>query len=613
LGAPGTLLQSTQLDAGDTHFTLRWGGHRMPASPAANGWQRAFAVLGTFALIIFALWSAKQVFVVLALAILFSFVLQPLVAALQKLGLGRVVAVVTTVSVAFALVAALGWLCSAQMKGIVADWPQTYQPRIEQKIREIDPWADQDFLVTQLRGLATEVFDVALPAAIAFMENLAAAVFVVILVVFMLLRREELRNRLIRLFGQERRTVVTTKALDEAAQRISRFLLVQVSLNAAFGLIIGLTALLLRLPYAPLWGFLAAVARFIPYVGTWVALLLPAVFSLATSDSWFQTVMLVGVYTAVEVVTANVVEPLLYGRTVGLSPIALLVAAVFWAWLWGPIGLLLSTPMTLCLFVLGRYVPQLQFFEILLGEEPGLDPAVGFYQRLLARDRDEACDLLEEQLQHAPPEQVYDRLLIPALALAKRDFELGDLGEEDKAFIIEATADVIHDLASNPVIHEEPGELNSTEKGPRFVHGLGFPAKDEFDELALLMFRHVMENAGAQIETISAHALAAELLSAIDKVRPAFVFVAALAPGGLTEARYLCKRVRTRFADLPILLGRWGPTDDLDRSRNRLVSAGASAVSANLSQSRERAVPLVQAAAHSRAPRHEELAGTAHQ
>lgn len=578
----------------------------MPANPPPSGWQRTFSILGTFALVVLALWWAKPFFIVLALALLLAFALQPIVWRLERHSFRRVPAVVLSVAVAFALLAGLGWLFTAQIKSMMADWPQ-YKVAIEQRVRDIDPWRDgsgNEYLLDQIKNIGGQVIETALPAALAFMENLMTAVFVTILVVFLLLRREDLRNRFIRLLGHDRRTVLTTRALDEAAWRIGRFLLAQAVINASFGLILGIAMVVIGLPYAPLWGFLAAIVRFVPYVGTWIGLLLPALFSLATAPSWAQPVEIVAVFVILEVVTANLVEPIFFGLSAGVSPVALLVAAVFWGWLWGPIGLILSTPMTVCLYVLGRYVPQLDFFEVLLGDEPALEPSVNFYQRLLARDRDEATDVIEEEARDRPIAEVCDSVLLPALTLAKRDFERGELAEDDKQAVLETTHSLATELGefeaivSKPVpAVEEPVGTAARQARPK-VPVVALPAADEFDELALTLVRPLLERPGAQVEMLSAKSLSAEMAERVEHESPAFVFVAALAPGGLAQARYLCKRLRARFPDLKILVGRWGAGDGFEQAKERLTAAGASLVGATLAQSLEQAVPLVQHAAH---------------
>ena len=243
---------------------------------------------------------------------------------------------------------------------------------------------------------------------------------------------------------------VATKAIDEAAERISHYLLMQSVINGTFGAAVALGLFLIGLPYAVLWGFLAAVLRFIPYVGAWVAALMPLTLALAVFQGWQQPLFVLALFAALEPLIFLVVEPVLYGRGTGVSDVALLVAAFFWTWLWGPVGLLLATPLTVCLVVLGKYVPDLGFLGVLLGEAPELEPHVAYYQRLLAEDEDEAARIVEEYVRTSPPDQVYDAVLLPALKSVKRDRGRGVLTEEDARFIVNRTREIVEELELPP-------------------------------------------------------------------------------------------------------------------------------------------------------------------
>jgi hypothetical protein len=275
-----------------------------------------------------------------------------------------------------------------------------------------------------------------------------------VLVIFMLLKREDLRNRLLRLVGHGRLTV-TTKAVDDAGQRISRFLLMQALINGTFGLSLAVGLFLIGVEYAFLWGFLAAILRYIPYLGTWIAAILPITLSLAMFEGWLQPLLVMALFLVIELICNNVLEPRLFGRSMGVSEVALLVVAAFWAFLWGPIGLVLSNPLTVCLVVLGKYVPQLEFFDVLLGDEPALDADVSFYQRLLARDQDEATEIVLTHVQTLGPEQVYDALLVKALCHVRRDREQDQLTDFDEEFILRATGEIVEDLSER---HARPTE-----------------------------------------------------------------------------------------------------------------------------------------------------------
>jgi hypothetical protein len=336
--------------------------------------------------------------------------------------------------------------------------------------------------------------------------------------------------------------------------------------------------------------------RFIPYIGTWIILGLPFLFSVATSEGWLQPLELVTLFLILELVTANLFEPLFFGMSIGVSPLFLLVAAIFWGWLWGPIGFLLSTPMTVCLYVLGRYVPHLEFLEVLLGEEPVLDGSINYYQRLLARDHDEAAEVIEQALEKQSLDQVFDTVFLPALILTRQDRERGELEEADVQYILKSTRRLINDLS-----YLEPG----SDAGPpppstasSEITILICPAQDEIDETAALMFQRMVERARIRVEIASTTMLASEVMTKIEEEHLALIFIASLPPGGLAQTRYLCKRLRARFPSLRIAVGRWGIMEDVDAVRERLQLAGANLVETTLSEARGQVVPLAQSLAH---------------
>ena len=401
------------------------------------------------------------------------------------------------------------------------------------------------------------------------LEYLGELALAIILVVFMLLKREELRNRLIRLAGQGR-IVVATKFVDEAAQRVSRFLLMQAIVNGTFGLIFGLGLLLIGVKYALLWGFVGAMLRYLPYIGPYLAVTFPISLSLAMSEGWGATAMVIGLFLALELIIANFIEPRLYGQSMGVSEIALLVSAAFWAFLWGPIGLVLSSPLTVCLVVLGRYIPQLEFLAVLLGDEPALDTHISFYQRLLARDQDEAEDLVLDRVKElGSPEPIYDEMLLPALSALKRTRLRGDITEDDERYALQAIHEIVEDLEHRQIAPLADGRGEDGSRPPAAAETpaepaipiFGCPAHDAEDRLALEMLEQVLDPARWSLELIAPETLTAELLDLVEERQPALVCIAAIPPGGLAHTRYLCKRLRTRFPDLRILVGRWGLTE----------------------------------------------------
>ena len=579
----------------------------MAAEPPTTSLQRFLIVLASLVLIVGSLYLAQKVLIPLILAVLLTFVLSPLVLALQRRGLKRVPAVLMVALLAFLFLAGIGWAVASQVQGLAGELPR-HKDTISNKLTALWGSGEGTFgtllhmvqeIVADLQRLAQPdaadqtpvVVQAEKPAFLgsitgmvgSLVEGLATTGLVVVLVIFMLLMREDLRNRVLRLIGRGRLTH-TTKAIDDATQRISRFLFMQSVINVAFGILLGLGLALIGVPYALLWGFLAAVLRYIPYLGTWVAMTLPLIYSVAVFPGWLQPLAALGVFVALELLTANVLEPLLLGRSTGISPVALLTAAAFWTWLWGPIGLILSTPLTTCLVVLGKYVPQLEFLDILLGDERVLETKVRFYQRLLAHDQDEALDLVEDYLERHPLEELFENVLLPALIFARLDRDRGELSPDEEHFILQVIREILDDLPAS----EEDEEQDQ----PRLLI-YGCPARDEGDELALHMLRMLLEPSGCRVQVLSARMLSAEVVARMRKEVPALVCLAALPPGGLAQARYLCKRLRAQAADLKIAVGRWHHQGEDEKAHHRLEAAGANYVATSLRESRDQVLSLL--------------------
>jgi len=379
-------------------------------------------------------------------------------------------------------------------------------------------------------------------------KPVGTAGIVLILVIFMLAQREDLRNRLIRLAGRGRLTV-TTRTLDEATRQISRFLFSQTLINAAFGLFVAVGLLLIGIPYALLWGVTAAILRFVPYLGTTLAMLLVAGLAFVGSEGWAPTVETLVLFCGAGLV-AYVLDPIVNGTRTGTSSFALLVSAIFWTWLWGPIGLLLSTPIAVCLVAIGKHVPEMEFLTVLLSDEPALNAADSFYQRLLAGDEDEAGEILEQQSDKTARDVVFDRVVVPALLLAERDRLRGAISDAEQERVMRATLDILRnrDAAGR---HEQPGSSH------RVRRVLGVPARSAADGLALEMVGQLLGSAGALVR-LSPVMLASEVFDAIEETQPDLMCIAALAPGGVNHTRYLCRQVHGRFPDLPIWVLRIG-------------------------------------------------------
>jgi predicted PurR-regulated permease PerM len=581
--------------------------------------------VATFVLIIASLYWAQAVLIPIALAIMLTFLLSPVASASERIGLGRLPSVILIVVLTFSLLGGIGWVVTLQFGSLANELPK-YTTNITQKIADVRG-AGKGGAFEKVQKIVEEVKSkiqkgheptkageqgrpvvVQAEESFAFwpvplavgptVERFASAGLVIVLVIFMLIYREDLRNRLIRLIGYGRLTV-TTRALEEAGQRISRYLLMQTIINSSFGLAIGFAFYLIGLPYAVLWGFLAAVLRFIPYVGPFAAAIMPSALSLAVFQGWMWPIMVVGLFLVLELVNNMVLEPLLYGESAGVSKVGLLVAIAFWTWLWGPVGLVLATPLTVCVVVLGKYVPGMDFIGVLMSDEPVMESNISYYQRLLAMDQAEAAEIVEEHLKTHPQEQLFDAVLIPALNYARRDRALGRLTEDGEQFVFRATREILEDLNSlKPQSSSEVSDSSKTTTTdgnfpvilPK-VPILGCPAQDEADELALLMFRQLLDCTKYEVEIMSAAMLTAGVVARIGEKSPAMICIAAVPPGGLAQTRYLCKRLRARFPDLKIAVGRWGTGSE---DSNSILLAGADKVGTTMIETRAQIVQLIQ-------------------
>ena len=567
----------------------------MAKARALPSWQRAVIVTAGTAVaaaVITCLYFAQDIFIPVALAAFLTFLLSPLVSALQRRGLGRVPSVIIVAVLTAVALAAFTWVVTRQVVDLAESLPK-YSENIKGKVRSLREMFEGS-AGGALRQMGGEIFgelgmkpaaegapswlSQSLSALSSASRLLTTFGLTAVLLLFMLLNREDLRNRLIRLAGHGRLTL-TTKAVDEAAHRISRFLIMQAVINCTYGVIVAAALALIGVDHWLLWGILAALLRYVPYVGVWIAILPPILLSLAQFPGWWQPSLVVGLYVVMELVTVNVVEPKLYGRSIGVSEVALLVAAAFWAWMWGPIGLVLSSPLTVVLVVLGKYVPHLEFLDVLLGDDPPLAPEVSFYQRLLARDQDEAVDLALAQAKAVGPERVYDELLVPALVHARRDHEHDELTEADERFVQLATREIVEEL--------DEREAAGAAEGPK-VSVLACPARDEEDRLGLEMLQQLLDPTRWDVEIAGLETLTSELLVQAAEKKPAVICIAALPPGGLAHTRYLCKRLWMRFPGVKILVLRCGLEGGQKENLEPLFRAGADIVVSTLGEARAR-------------------------
>ena len=554
-----------------------------------------------------ALYLARGLLIPIALAVLLTFMVHPLVVGLMRLGLGRGLSVGVVVTMLFATLGAAAWVVTTEVSVLSVHIP-AYRDNLIAKIAHVRRMARGGTLEkaqTAANEVAKELQKETTPARArgapapvvvqspraglwklpTLVEGLGAAATVIVLVIFMLIEWEDLRNRLVRLGGYGR-LITTTRALDEASQRISRYLLMQSLINASFGAGVAAGLLLFGVSYAPLWGFLAAVLRFIPYIGVWLAALIPIAFALVEFTTWHQPLLVAGLFIVLETLASFVLEPLLYGQSAGVSQVALICSVAFWAWLWGPIGLLLATPLTVCLVVLSKHVPGMEFIGILMADAPPIAPAAAFYQRLLAEDQAEAARIVAEHAKDHPIEAVYDTLILPALNHARRDRRQSLLPESAERYIWRATREILEELH----VKREAARADAAEppRPSRTVHVLGVPVRDEADAMGLLMLEHLLDPARWTVELTSPHLLASEVITLVEKTRPDVVCLGALPASGLAaHTRYLCKRLRARCPDLRIVAGRWGLREPTGAARRQLEAAGASYVGTTLVETRE--------------------------
>lgn len=590
---------------------------RTPADRIANVAIGAFVVAG--------LYLGREVFVPMALAILFSFVLAPLVKGLQTLRVPRALAVFAVVMIAFATLAALTIAMVGQATQLAGDLP-TYQSTIRAKIaalkgsgpgsgvlsraadvlqdlgKELDRPKPQPSAASEppspgeARPIPVEVHQPE-PGAIQTLQAfltplihpLTTTGIVLIFVVFILLQREDLRNRFIRLTGTSD-LQKTTAAFDDAAKRLSRLFLTQLIVNAGFGIVIGCGLWAIGVPSALLWGILAAILRFIPYLGAILSAIFPMVIAASVDPGWTMLALTAGLFVITEPLVGHVIEPLAYGRSTGLSPVAVLVAATFWTWLWGPIGLVLATPLTVCLVVVGRHVERLEFLDVMLGDRPPLSAPEIFYQRILAGDPAEAADKAEEVLKERSLSAYYDEVALEGLRLAAVDERRGVLDADRRNQLLASVREVVEDLSD----HEDrrPGSadgmadpetaatveqtdesegasdlpvLTAAELTDKFRKGGGvvcIAARSQLDEAAALMLGQILGKHGLAAQPLPPTTLLTTGLDELAKSDPALICLCSIGPQGAAHMKYAVKRLRRRLPSATLVIGLFSQKSD---------------------------------------------------
>ena len=555
----------------------------------------AFLTLATLTLVAAILYVAKTVIIPIALTALLSFLLAPLVTRLMRWKFPRAVAVIVSVTFAFSIIGVIGWLVTSQTMQLIDKLPQ-YQDNLHAKISSLKRPQAPGFLtranqmVKELkRELDTDTkeagpppdlpagpdskepvpVEVKPPKPTAFqvvrsvfgplLGPLGTLGIAIVLTIMVLFQREDLRDRFIKLFSGDDLNVAT-QAVDDAAHRVSRYLLTTLMLNAMYGIPVAIALYFIGVPNALLWGLLCMVLRFIPYLGPWIGAAFPITLSIAADPGWTMFFLTAGLFVSIETISNNFLEPWLYGQTTGVSNVALIAAAVFWTWLWGPVGLFLSTPLTVCLMVMGKYVPGLQFLSVLLGSQPVLEPHARFYQRMLAMDEEEMLNLAIEYRTQYSIEDFYDQILVPALIMAEEDRHNGTLAEVRQKFIIQGTRDLIQELSQEEDLAAPRGEAV-----------VCLPARDDADELAGLMLQHILARSGIAMKVFSVATSATECADWIGQQRTKRVFVSALPPGAFIPARNVCKRLKQEYRGLKTLVGIWSPKAAPADLRKRLA------------------------------------------
>jgi predicted PurR-regulated permease PerM len=600
-----------------------------PDLPLGNG-TTTLVKLAMIVIVVAALYFGSDIFVPLALAILLAFALAPAVQKLRRLSVPNLPAVLTVVTVAFLAILAFGWVLTLQAVDLAQQLP-SYRTNIEAKIdsllesppggrlyeraadmvrdlgRKIEgedkeaapvpgtssaPAEEEKPVVVEMREPPLTSFQIIRTVIGPLVSPLATAGIVIVFVIFMLLEREDLRDRFIRLAGW-RDLPRTTQAINDAGRRVGRYLLMQLVVNTTYAIPIGIGLWLIGLPNPILWGMLCGLLRFVPYIGPIVAAFFPLALALAVDPGW-STFLLAGAwFVLVELVSNNIVEPLLYGASTGLSPIAIIAAAVFWTWLWGPIGLLLSTPLTVCLVVLGRHVPQLAFLDVLLGSEPVLEPAELLYQRLLVGDPIEATERAEEYLTTSPLIKYYDEVAMPALTLAEQDRATGRLSDDQLVRVGESALTLVDNLSEWEEPDEPPARKEGDEEAivetvelPR-LDGTGvlcIGARGALDDAAAGILADSLARGGADVRLLRHDSLRGALLGEADLGSPEVVPLSYMNTDSLAHARLLVRRLRRRLPEAKVVLCFWTFSPAEMERRDPVASTRADAVAITLEE-----------------------------
>ena len=627
-----------------------------PATPGASG----MATLAVAIVVIVALYLGREVFIPLVLAVLLSFVLGPVVNLLRRIHVPRIPAILVTVVLALGVLLGIGGVIGLQLADLAGQLPQ-YQQTVETKIQKLQtgvlghasalihkatvavqqntaapggnaaPAAKQDPtaphekpMLVRLPQEETSSLAVAQKVIEPIVSPLTTLGIVLVVVIFLLMQREDLRDRMIRLFGSSD-LHRTTVAMDDAAGRLSTYFLTQLGINTAFGVIVAIGLYFIGVPSPILWGVLGTLLRFVPYIGSAISAILPIALAAAVSPGWSMAIETAVLYLVVETVMGQAVEPLLYGHSTGLSPFAVIVSALFWSFLWGPIGLILSTPFTVLLVVLGRHVEHLEFLDVLLGDRPALTPVENFYQRILAGDPDEARDHAELILKERPLIAYYDDVALKGLQLAATDAQRGVLHGEALDTIRTSVQDLVDDLgkahdalpetadpkgnADVPTLAEQelptpapsPAVLDRESLGtawrsPRAI--LCIAGRGPLDEAAATILAQLLGKHGLGAEVVPHDRVSRRGIESLDLTGVAMICIAYLeVKGNPSHLRYLLQRLRERLPSGKLLVGLWREQESVLSDKALQREIGADVYVSTLLQSVEACIAEARASA----------------
>ncbi len=590
----------------------------------------AFTIVGVTAL----LYLGRDVLLPLAIALLLTFALSPIASMLRRRSVPRTLAVGVTVAFAFSIIALIGFLLASQVTQLAQNLP-TYQTNVIEKIRSLKSTGGEGGIVDRITGVVERVGaelreSTATPSGVAatpsltgasgaapagepapkpvpvqvvseqgpfeILENIvvplvspfATAGLIIVVVIFMLMERETLRDRFIRLAsaGDIHRT---TEALQDAGSRVAKYLLMQLVINTTYAIPITIGLWLIGVPNAMLWGILTLVLRFVPYIGPAIGMFLPLLVTFAALPGWTPLLFVAGLFLIMELISNNIMEPWLYGSRTGLSPLAIIVSAIFWSWLWGPLGLVMSTPLTVCLVVLGRHVPQFEFLDVLLGNEPVLEPPARVYQRLLSGDPDEASEFAEEYLEDEYLVDFYEKVGVPALLLAEQDRQRGVLSDERQALLARSASALVADLEE--IADEEEEEYEESEESRTDTDGkptielpdgdgrslLTLGGRSVLDDAASGMLAQVLSIQGADVQSAGHLALSGPAVATLPLTGVETVVLVYLGDAPAANARLAVRRLKRRVSGLRVGLYVPGLAGDDSEAQAKKIATQASA------------------------------------